>query len=190
VHQKSAASKLAVVVQQGQLSVDVQEADLEEVLAHIGRQAGIRISPGPSSGKRVSARFSGVALEDGLRRLLRSAHLSHLFLYAKGPTGAVTISEVRVLGEGQEVTSPSAILAAPGVPTHEPNAEAPSGKGRRQPSAAVEPVQEITPEPGQEEPSELTHRIREVFTLSKEMGARPLDSQELSPPESKPPSSR
>ena len=45
-----------VVVQEGRLSVDVQEADLGEVLAQIGRQANIRISSGPSAGKG-SARF-------------------------------------------------------------------------------------------------------------------------------------
>ena len=67
----SAAKELSVAVHDGRLSVDVQEADLAEVLAHIGRQAGIRISAGPSAGKRVSASFTGVALEDGLRRLLR-----------------------------------------------------------------------------------------------------------------------
>ncbi len=104
----STAKGLSVAVHDGRLSVDVQEADLAEVLAHIGRQAGIRISPGPSAGKRVSARFSDVALEDGLRRLLRSVSLSHIFLYASRPAGAVTIAEVRVLGEGQDVPPPPA----------------------------------------------------------------------------------
>jgi hypothetical protein len=95
--QRSAAKGLHVVVQEGRLSVDVQEADLGEVLAQVGRQAGIRISSGPSAGKRVSARFAGVELEEGLRRILRLASL--------GPAGKVAVSEVRVLGEGKD-TSP------------------------------------------------------------------------------------
>jgi hypothetical protein len=90
---RSAAKGRAVVVQEGRLSVDLQEADLGEVLAQIGRQAGIRMSSGPSSGKRISAHFAGLELEEGLRRLLRLASLSHSFLYAKGPAGTVTPSQ-------------------------------------------------------------------------------------------------
>ena len=104
--QRSAGQGLYVAVQEGRLSVDLQEADMAEVLAQIGRQAGIRVSSGPSSGKKVSARFSGVELEEGLRRLLRSVSLSHIFMYASRPAGSVTISEVRVLGEGKEAPPP------------------------------------------------------------------------------------
>jgi hypothetical protein len=99
--QRSATQGRAVVVHQGRLSVDVRAADLGEVLAQIGQQAGIRIAAGPSTGKKVSARFTGVELEEGLRRLLRLASLNHLFLYAPGPAGTVAIAEVRVVGEGQ-----------------------------------------------------------------------------------------
>jgi len=183
--QKSAAKRLYVAVQEGRLSVDLQEADMKEVLAQIGRQAGIRISSGPSSGKRVSARFSGVELEEGLRRLLRAVSLSHIFMYASRPAGSVTISEVRVLGEGKEATPPPATLAEPGLHTNEQNTGAPVGKGRRQAPEVVQPVQEPTPEPGQEEPSEVTRRVREVFQLSKGMGNRPPNGQESSPNETK-----
>jgi hypothetical protein len=159
------------------------EADLGEVLAQIGRQTGIRISSGPSAGKRVSARFAGVELEEGLRRLLRLASLSHIFLYAHGPGGMVTISEVRVLGEGQDTTPRPATVAEPRVPENEQNAGTPVRKARRQAPEVVEPVQESTPDPGQGKLSEITRRIREVFKLSKEMGRRPPDSQESSPNE-------
>jgi hypothetical protein len=159
--QRRATKGLQVVVQEGRLSVDVQEADLGEVLAQIGRQAGIRISSGPSSGKRVSARFAGVELEDGLRRLLRAVSLSHSFLYAKGPAGTVTIAELRVLGEGKDTSPGPATVAGPEV---------------------VEPVQEPTSnaEPG--EPSEAIRRLLNVFSLSKQMGARPSDNQATTPP--------
>src|SRR5918996_1648953 len=82
------------------LGPGLHAADLGEVLAQIGQQAGIRISAGPSAGKKVSARFADVELEEGLRRLLRLASLSHLFLYSQGPAGTVAIAEVRVVGEG------------------------------------------------------------------------------------------
>jgi hypothetical protein len=167
--QRSVAPRLAVVVQEARLSVDVQEADLGEILAQVGRQAGIRISSGPSAGKRVSAHFAGVELEDGLRRLLRLASLSHLFLYTKSPGGTVTISELRVLGEGQDTTPRPATVVEPRVQENEPNAGTPVGKGRRPAPEVVEPVQASTPDPEQGEPSEITRRVREVFKLSKEM---------------------
>ena len=183
--QKSAAKGLYVAVHEGRLSVDVQEADMAEVLAQIGQQAGIRISSGPSAGKRVSARFSDVELEEGLRRLLRSVSLSHIFMYASRPAGSVTISEVRVLGEGKEATPPPATLAEPGLHTNEPNTGAPVGKGRRQAPEVVQPVQEPTSEPEQREPSEVTRRVREVFQLSKGMGNKSPNGQESSPNDTK-----
>jgi hypothetical protein len=73
---RRAATGHSVVVHDGRLSVDLQDADLGAVLAQIGRQAGIRMSAGPSAGARVSARFADVELEAGLRRLLRLASLS------------------------------------------------------------------------------------------------------------------
>ena len=75
-----------------------------------GRPASV-YPPAQAPGKRVSARFAGVELEEGLRRLLRLASLSHIFLYANGPGGTVTISEVRVLGEGQDTTPRPATVA-------------------------------------------------------------------------------
>jgi hypothetical protein len=153
---------------------------MAEVLAQIGRQTGIRISSGPSSGKKVSARFSGVELEEGLRRLLRSASLSHIFLYASIPAGSVKISEVRVLGEGKETSPPPATLAEPGLHANERNTDVPSGRGRSPAPEVVQSVQEPTPEAGQGEPTELTRRVREVFQLSKGMGNRPSNGQESS----------
>jgi hypothetical protein len=182
--QRSAPKGLHVVVQEGRLSVDVQEADVGEILAQIGRQANIHISPGPSAGKRVSARFAGVELEEGLRRLLRLASLSHIFLYANGPGRKVTISEVRVLGEGQDTTPRSATVAEPRTQDNEQNAGIPVGGGRRQAPTVVEPVLESRSDPEQGEPSEVTRRVREVFQLSKGMGHKPPADQ-TSPDEAK-----
>jgi hypothetical protein len=183
--QRSAAKGLYVAVQEGRLSVDLQEADLREVLTQIGQQANIRISSGPSAGKRVSARFASVELEEGLRRLLRLASLSHIFLYANGPGGTGTISEVRVLGEGQDTTPRPAAIAEPRSHENEQNAGTPVGRGRRQAPQVVEPVQVPTLDPGQGEPSEVTLRVREVFKLGKEMKGKPTDGQESSSHEAK-----
>jgi hypothetical protein len=202
--QRHAVKGLQVVVQEGRLSVDVQEADLGEVLAHIGRQANIRMVAGPSAGKRVSARFAGVELEDGLRRLLRLASLSHVFLHAQGPAGTVVIAEVRVLGPGQDASPRQSTVTEPGLQENEPNPGPPVRKARRQARTGaarpvgsaeseapqlvpeiVEPAQESMPDPGQAAQSEATHRLIEAFKLSKQMGARPPDGKESSPNEPK-----
>lgn len=90
------AAQLHVTVHQGRLSVDLWEAEVSKVLARLGQETGIRITGSPTSGERVSAQFTDVELEGGLRRLLRLASLSHAIRYAQRPTGAVGMDEVRV----------------------------------------------------------------------------------------------
>jgi hypothetical protein len=175
--QRAAPGRL-VVVQEGQLSVDVQAADLGEVLAQIGQQAGIRISAGPSAGKRVSAQFADVELEEGLRRLLRLASLSHLFLYGPGPAGTVAITEVRVLGEGTAESTRPASVAKPGFSTAREVPEPVPG--------AVESAPEPTSEANQAGPSEPMRRVLDAFTRSKQMGASSPDGQDTSPPAPQP----
>jgi hypothetical protein len=139
-------------------------------------------------------------IEEGLRRLLRLASLSHLFQYAPGPSGKVVLAEVRVLGEGKDATPRPTTIAESGVPVHEPNPVTPGRKTRRQARTEsakpvgsaegevaepvpeiVESVQEAIPEPVQEEPTEITRRIREVFSLGNQMKTRPPDDQASSP---------
>jgi hypothetical protein len=175
--QRAAPGRL-VVVQEGQLSVDVQAADLGEVLAQIGQQAGIRISAGPSAGKRVSAQFADVELEEGLRRLLRLASLSHLFLYGPGPAGTVAITEVRVLGEGTAESTRPASVAKPGFSDAREIPEPVPG--------AVESAPEPTSEASQAGPSEAMRRVLDVFTRSKQMGASSPDGEAAPPQEPMP----
>jgi hypothetical protein len=141
----------------------------------------------------VSARFEGVKLEEGIRRLLRLASLNHIFLYARGSTGTVAIAEVRVLGEGKDAIPSQATVAEPGVQEQEIEQQTtPDRKTRtqaRRGSEASEPVQvvlpETTPEQTPAELTEVTRRIREVFKLGKGMGRAATDSQESSPSEPK-----
>jgi hypothetical protein len=93
-----AGRRLRITAHHGQLSVDVHKADMGAVLAQIGAQAGVRIVWAQPAAREVSAQFSGVELEAGLRHLLRLASLSYLMLYGPGPTGAPVVQEVRVYG--------------------------------------------------------------------------------------------
>jgi hypothetical protein len=101
------SSRLHVAVHQGQLSVDLWEAEVGEVLARIGHEAGVIITGSPPSGARVRAQFRDVELEAGLRRLLGRASLSYAIRYARDSTGAMAMQEVRVFGlAGEEPPAP------------------------------------------------------------------------------------
>ena len=99
---KGPAPRLHVAVQQGQLSVDLWEADVKEVFTQIGQKAGIPIIMSSSAGETISAQFTGVTLEQGLRRLLQQASRSYVMRYAADPAGGVAMREVRVWGKAQE----------------------------------------------------------------------------------------
>jgi type II secretory pathway component HofQ len=70
-----------VAVHQGQLSVDVDQADLRTVLAQIDQQAGIAIVLTETAATVVSAQFAGLNLDDGLRQLLWRAAVNYLLMY-------------------------------------------------------------------------------------------------------------
>jgi hypothetical protein len=186
--ERRATPGLDVRVHDGRLSVNVQKADLGEVLAQIGRQASIKISAGPSAGKRVSARFAAVPLEEGIRRLVRLVSLSHLFLYAPGPGGTVVLAEVRVWGEGKDTTPHQATITDPGVREQEQPSSPPGRRSRQPAPGVVEPVQKSTSDPELGEPSEATRRVLDVFKQSKAMERKPPSGQTPPPTELTPPS--
>jgi hypothetical protein len=95
-------ARLYLTVHQGRLSVDLRDAEVGEVLARLVQDAGVRITGSPTSGERVSAQFTDVELEVGLRRLLRLASLSPAIRYTQGSTGAMGVYEVRVFGAAPE----------------------------------------------------------------------------------------
>jgi hypothetical protein len=109
-HQRG-REKVYIAIQQGRLSVDLREADIGEVLVRIGQEIGIPILFAPSSGKRIGASFANVELDEGLRRLLRLASLSHTILYTQGPSGVVAIKEVRVFEEERQGAPPQPRVA-------------------------------------------------------------------------------
>lgn len=122
-------TSMDVTVQQGRLSVDLQQADIREVLTQIGEQAGIAVRYHARSEKRISARLMDVELEKGLQRLLRLASLDYAILYVQRPGGDVAIREVRVfdLEGGESLPQPSLPAVAESSPVEQAaHAETPS----------------------------------------------------------------
>jgi hypothetical protein len=92
-------AQIHVTVDRGSLSVDLREAPVREVLAMISRQAGIRVRIDAADTRTVSAQFREMALDQGLRHLLRVASLNYVLLYTRGPAATAILHEVRVFGE-------------------------------------------------------------------------------------------
>jgi hypothetical protein len=177
-----AESQQEITVYQGRLSVHLQEADVRDVLTAIGQQAGITIFGDLRPGMRVSAHFSGMGLDEGLRHLLRRASLSSTMIYTRGPAWAVMLTAVHVFGESTG-RAPHPQLAAE-LPAEADRAEGgiPFAEALAQLSNAVPPLPEVgkndgaagfrallksaphDPSPlGEGEESALVRRIREAL---------------------------
>jgi len=185
--QRGLEKRPQVVVQRGRLFVDLRQADLGEVLAAIGQQAGIRMVLGPSAGQRISAQFAGVELEAGLRRLLRLASLNYTILYAPESVGRCAstwsltscwqylilqappsagggaIQEVRVFGEEKEGTPPQRIAGAEDVEERVDHPDNPFFKAWQQ----VEATRLLSP--GSEQ-REAARRLRALHRPGKARG--------------------
>jgi type II secretory pathway component GspD/PulD (secretin) len=84
-----------VHLQEGLLSVDVQDAPLADVLAYVAELAKIPILLDAPVPHRLTLSFANLALDQGLRRLAQSVGLRVALLYA--PSG---LQEVRVVPAG------------------------------------------------------------------------------------------
>ena len=71
-----------VTVERGELSVDLRNADVRQVLEQIRKQTGNTVHVASAVRATISTQFTGVELGQGLRRLLRLASLSYTILYA------------------------------------------------------------------------------------------------------------
>jgi hypothetical protein len=167
---KGPAPRLHVAVQQGQLSVDLWEADVKEVFAQIGQKAGIPIIMSSSAGEKISVQFTGVTLEQGLRRLLQQASRSYVMLYASDPAGGVAMREVRVFGKAQE--GDAAPVVAERV-VEESMAEA----GQRFVEALMQ-HQAAAPRVASEEESDGARRFQEALERGAEPAPWPATEQE------------
>jgi hypothetical protein len=167
---KGPAPRLHVAVQQGQLSVDLWEVNVEEVLAQIGQKAGIPIIVSPSVEETISVQFMGVALEQGIRRVLERASRSYVILYTPDPAGGMTMREVRVFGKAHE--------GGPGPVTAERAAEEPMAEAGQRFVEALMQHQATAPPVASEEESDVGRRFREALERSSEPAPWPTAEHE------------
>jgi hypothetical protein len=181
-HGHAAEPRPDMAVHQGRLSVRLQDAELGDVLAAIARQAGITIRGDPRPGRRVSTQFSGIPLNEGLRRLLRLASLSSTMVYAPSPTGAMVLTAVHVFEEVPGAAPRPQLAAEPhaegnreeeGISFAEaltqlssvvpPPAEVGNNDGAARLRALLESAPHVAPSPGAGEESALARRVRKAL---------------------------
>jgi hypothetical protein len=140
-----------VTVQEGSLSVNLQDVPVQEVIAMIGQQAGLRVRIDAAATQRVSAQFTAMALDQGLRRLLRGASLSYALLYTQGSAATASLDEVRVFGEPRREELAPEDYAAMKAAAPAADRLIPSLQERHAARQPAEPDEAITAEPAADE---------------------------------------
>jgi hypothetical protein len=87
-----------VTVDRGVLAVDVRDMPLDEVLRTISEQSGVNITVHSGGAAKVTQTFSGVGLDDGIRRLAPASNVVLVYgsAEAEGRPGATRLVEVHV----------------------------------------------------------------------------------------------
>jgi hypothetical protein len=142
---------MSVTVQEGSLSVNLQDVPVQEVIAMIGQQAGLRVRIDAAATQRVSAQFTAMALDQGLRRLLRGASLSYALLYTQGSAATASLDEVRVFGEPRREELAPEDYAAMKAAAPAADRLIPSLQERHAARQPAEPDEAITAEPAADE---------------------------------------
>src|SRR5262245_32348903 len=181
-----AGMRLRIAAHDGRLSVDVHQAEIGAVLAQIGAQAGIRIVFAQPAARAVSAQFSGVELDAGLRHLLRLASLNYVMRYGQDPTGAPVVQEVRVYGGEARAGELAAAAPAPeAADAPGPALDHPFRRLREQLEALASRAAAEAPRPAAAWPeAEVVSRLRQVFTPppvtapTEDQGPEPPDAAE------------
>ncbi len=84
----------------GMLSLSAENIDLNEVLAAVADQAGISVTSPKNLEKLVTAKFSNVPLDQGLRRILKGLSYALMYAPADEKNGAESVSGVYVCPKG------------------------------------------------------------------------------------------
>jgi hypothetical protein len=93
-------------VQKGLLSVEIDNAPLEEVLMAIAQQNGfkrLKVQGNAALANKISIKFQNLPLDQGIQRILRGRSYSLIYAqteWDRGKSSPTTLEEVRIFGEG------------------------------------------------------------------------------------------
>lgn len=92
----------SITVADRRLTVNLRQAELQEVLSRIGKEAGFSLKMTLTAGETISAQFTDMALIQGLRRLLRLASRSYAMVYETKDDPGADLKELWVFSTGNE----------------------------------------------------------------------------------------
>jgi hypothetical protein len=102
-----------VEVSRGELTVDVRQIPLAQVLEIVGERAGLAMTLHGDLGAPITEAFVGLPLEEGIRRLARGHSTAVTYGVAPGGSETLRLAEVRVMAKGSAMSSPPPIAATP-----------------------------------------------------------------------------
>ncbi|MGD9210249.1 MAG: 6-bladed beta-propeller [Desulfobacteraceae bacterium] len=90
-----AIGKPRIEINQGKISVMIENSTLEEVLNEVQKKAALKVKfyDVAAKSKRISASFDKLDLEEGLRRILRD---NYVFYFIKDPQQGIQLSEIKI----------------------------------------------------------------------------------------------
>ncbi len=87
-----------------QLTVDITDIQLRQVMAIIARKSGIRVMMDAAVKQSVTAKFKNQALMEGLKQLLRHTNSAYFF-YSKKNTKPQLLLAIKILPKGKQSSS-------------------------------------------------------------------------------------
>lgn len=107
-------SQVNIRIKRDKIDADLNRAPLRAVLADISAKSGIQVYIEKGLGGNVTAMFSNLSLEEGLKRVLADYSNSMIFSKAKtGPErGKIMLTEIKVFEKGHSDNADFEILAA------------------------------------------------------------------------------
>jgi len=93
-----ASPSQGVTVDRGTVTVDVRDVPLDDVLRTLSEQSGVNITVHSGGAAKVTQTFSGLSLDEGIRRLAPAYNVVLIYgsAPAEGPSGATRLVEVHV----------------------------------------------------------------------------------------------
>lgn len=160
----SSAAGAVVELAGDRLTVDARDVALTDLLAQLAERANLRVTFGSAPTETVTATFSGVPLDEGIRRLLRGR--SFVLVYEAGQR----VRELRLVGPDAARTPPAASRGQPaerGAQTAHPSPGSPAV-----PPGPATPVRDLARTVVEDE--EATVRARATAALAAAGGAEAI----------------
>ena len=114
--EKKSANAIDVKVIQGELTLDVRNQPLAQVLREIAAQANLQLTLRGDLSAPVTQSFAGVPLDDAIRQLAREYSFALIYAGATGEREAVNLTGLWIIGNAGSSESFAELKIVPALP--------------------------------------------------------------------------